>query len=164
MVKADALRRAPVAALTLLLATGCDPVSGILATGTMRPAPVRDCVTASLNASPLVSGVVPVPASRDDQREGSLHAYVTFRDVRSDNDTGNFTEQAKGDSVAILTVEFLWLGVIGGVPRDERARMATAATSLLAALKAACAPGSTGDVECRVFGLGSDHTCTLSMR
>lgn len=127
----------------------CDPGETIQVQSTLRPVPVTGCIDSTVSASPLVSEVT----------SGDGRPLVILRDAPPETPGGTMWVRALGDSAAQLSLGFLWIPNVYNLPDSTQRWIARQATILMIAIRAACAPESPDDMNCKSFTFLRTRSC-----
>ena len=141
--------------LPLLGVAACDPGASIAVRRPLSPVPASGCIEAALGASPQVLQVRPSKPARSGShfaivlrdsaaRDGAVGANVMYRPGR----------RGASDSVPTIEVFVVWIGTLTKYSDQQKRRWAELGMTLLADLRAACAPDAPGDVQCEERGIG----------
>jgi hypothetical protein len=125
----------------LMTAVGCDPRVYLHMRESLRPTPSTDCMSSVLTASLDVAGVT---ALRDSDREGFL---IFFRDSSAAGGQRQASLTRAAPPTTEIDLSFAWVGVRHPNEEEEKA-VAVLAGRTLSQVRTACAPDSSGPVQC----------------
>ena len=135
----------PAACLTFVVgAVGCDPLASVVVRQRLVPSPAPQCLAPALAAAPHVIQV-------QNRKQKDAHNFrILLRDsLAKDSLIGaNFALETWSDSVARGTIHFVWIGTLAKVQQSQQDRWLALGSTVLAALRSACAPATMAAPEC----------------
>ena len=135
----------PAAALALVAsAVGCDPLASVVVRQRLVPSPTPQCIAPALAAAPHVAQV-----QKRKQKDAHNFRIVLRDSLAKDSLIGaNFALETLADSVARGTIHFVWIGALANFQQTQQDRWLALGSTVLAALRSACAPATIAAPEC----------------